>query len=121
MAFGKTGSKLREGDTVETEWSQVSYDRWCRAKAGSTESLPGMRIVNLYEVVRSVIEQDLSPSERKVALMRWYDNMSARQIASVTGTSTTNVYKTVSRVNGKIKLVLKHIINCEEYKQEVDE
>ena len=111
---------VREGDTIENEWSRVSYDLWCREQACDFVKVPGVKIVDTYAVVRSVITNDLTPAEREAVVLRWYRRMSVSQIAVRTGTSTSNVYNTLSRATDKLRNVLKHLIPFEDYRIETD-
>ena len=109
---------VHEGDCIENEWSQVSYDRWCRRKDGACTTVAGLRIVNLYEVVNSVIENDLTDAERNAARLFYFDGLTKSQIAARTGTTCPNVHAALSRAEKKLRNVLKHLIDCEEYKKE---
>lgn len=111
-------NNLREEDEVQTEWSQVSYDLWCRDNATDYFTVPEVKAVNIYEVVNSVIDNDFTPAEQKIARLNWFENLSPAQIAKMTNTTTPNVYQTLSRARAKIKLVLKHIIDCPAYRFE---
>lgn len=112
--------RMREGDEVNTEWSQFSYEAWCRENAAQFVSYPEKRVVDLYEVVRSVIEKDFSPVEQRAAVLHWYKGLSVAKAAEKEGTSTANMYKSLARGKEKIRLVLKHLIDCEEYRVPVD-
>ena len=113
--------RVREGDTIETEWSQVSYDGWCREQAQQFVTTPGLKVVDIYAVVRSVIEKDLSQAEREITLLRRFNNLSVRKIAARKGTSVSNVYSTLERAEEKIRLVLKHLVVFEDYTVEKDD
>ncbi len=109
---------IHEGDCIENEWSQISYEHWCRRKDAPYTTVAGMRIVNLYEVVNSVIEQDLTETERKAVKLFYFENCSKSQIASQLGTTCPNVHSALSRAEKKLHSVLKHLIDCEVYKKE---
>ncbi len=111
-------SKIREGDNVQTEWSAVSYDLWCRCRAQEFTVDPRLRIVDLYSVLHSVIEKDFTPAERDAAQLHWFNGMSVSAAAVELGTSTANIYKALARGKEKIRLVLKHIINSKEFTYE---
>ena len=112
--------RMREGDDVNTEWSQASYEAWCRENAAQFISFPEKRVVDLYKVVRSVIENDFSPVEQRAAVLHWYKGLSVAAAAEKEGTSIANMYRALSRGKEKIRLVLKHLIDCEEYRIPVD-
>lgn len=116
----KNTPSVRDGDTILTEWSQISYDRWCRAKDVAYITVKGTRIVNLYEVVNSIIDNDLTEPERIAAKLFYYEGLSKSQIAARTGTTSPNVHAALSRAEKKLYNVLKHLIDCEEYKKEDD-
>ncbi len=120
MKNSNCNPRMREGDDVNTEWSQVSYEMWCRENAVDFISFPEKRVVDLYNVVRSVIENDFSTIEKRAAVLHWYKGLSVAAAAKQEGTSTANMYRALARGKEKIRLVLKHLIDCEEYKIPVD-
>ena len=112
---------IREGDTIMTEWSKISYERWCADNQVEYQAVPGTRIVNLYEVVDSIIENDLTEAEQTAAKLYYFEGFSINRIARILGTSYSNAHAAIKRAEKKLKLVLKHLIDCEEYKIETDE
>lgn len=112
---------IREGDTVATEWSQVSYDRWCAESHAQYTVVPGMRLVNIYEIVDSVIENDLSETERTAVILHYFEGRSKKRTAEIMGTSYSNAHAAIKRAEKKLHLILKHLIDCEEYKEEKSE
>ena len=112
---------IREGDTIMTEWSKISYERWCADNQVEYQAVPGTRIVNLYEVVDSIIENDLTEAEQTAAKLYYFEGFSIKRIARILGTSYSNAHAAIKRSEKKLKLVLKHLIDCEEYKIETDE
>ena len=112
---------IREGDTIMTEWSKISYERWCADNQVEYHAVPGTRIVNLYEVVDSIIENDLTEAEQTAAKLYYFEGFSINRIARILGTSYSNAHAAIKRAEKKLKLVLKHLIDCEEYKIETDE
>ena len=112
---------IREGDTIMTEWSKISYERWCADNQVEYQAVPGTRIVNLYEVVDSIIENDLTEAEQTAAKLYYFEGFSIKRIARILGTSYSNAHAAIKRAEKKLKLVLKHLIDCEEYKIETDE
>lgn len=113
------GSETFESEIMQAELSRISFDLWNREQAKEFELVPGLRVVDLYKVVRSVIENDFSDSERSAALRCWFEGKSAADAAKEIGTSRANVYKALARGKEKVRLVLKHLIDCEEYRQEI--
>ncbi len=111
-----TAPSIREGDTVNTEWSQISYNLWCAQKHIQLRTVPGMRIVNLYEVVDSVIENDLTDTERTAVQLHYFEGLSINRTAQQMSTSYSNTHAALKRAEKKLKHVLKHIIDSEEYK-----
>ena len=107
--------RIRAGDRIENEWSQAAYDSWCRELDRGFSLVPGVKAVDLYGVVRSVIETDLSCSEREVIQMRYYDRLPVNEIAQQSNTSVTNVYNTLTRAHKKIERVLRHLVYYDDY------
>ncbi len=113
--------KIRQGDQVENEWSKVAYDSWCRELDKGFSVVPGVKAVDLYAVVRSVIEKDLSDWEREVIRLHYYDRISAQQIAQQSNTRPSNVYNAMTRAQKKIERVLRHLVFFEDYHFEKQE
>ena len=118
MNINSPALTLKEGDTVTTEWSKISYDRWCAESHAQYTVVPGMRLVNIYKIVDSVIENDLSETERKAVTLHYFEGRSKMQTAQIMGTSYSNTHAALKRAEKKLHLILKHIIDCEEYKEE---
>ncbi len=112
---------VREGDSIETEWSQVSYAQWCVRNDAEYVSVPGLKIVNLYDVINSVIESDLTENERTAVRLFYFEGLNKNRVAAIMGTSYSNIHSALKRAEKKLQLVLKHLINCEEYKKEEEE
>lgn len=112
---------IREGDSINTEWSKISYDRWCAQQHVQLRTVPGMRIVNIYEVVDSVIENDLTDTEKSAVQLHYFEGLSINRTAQRMSTSYSNAHAALKRAEKKLKLVLKHIIDSEEYKEQTDE
>ncbi|HBL40489.1 MAG TPA: hypothetical protein DDY98_02530 [Ruminococcaceae bacterium] len=113
--------KIREGDKIENEWSKVAYDSWCRELDKGFSIVSGVKAVDLYAVVRSVIEKDLSDCEREVVLKHYYDQIPVHEIAQQSDTRISNVYNTLSRAQKKIERVLRHLVFFEDYRFEKQE
>ncbi|MBO5361279.1 MAG: hypothetical protein J6B25_10640 [Clostridia bacterium] len=107
---------IREGDEITTEWSKISYDRWCADNHLSFRTVPGIRIISLYDVVDSVIENDLSETEKSAIMLHFFEGYTIKRTAHEMNTSYSNAHAALKRAEKKLTLVLKHIINCEEYK-----
>lgn len=112
---------IREGDEIITEWSKVSYDRWCADNHLSYRKVPGVRIISLYDVVDSVIENDLSETEKSAIMLHFFEGYTIKRTAHEMNTSYSNAHAALKRAEKKLRLVLKHIINCEEYKVKDDD
>lgn len=108
-----------ECETGQNELARLAFDLWSSEQAKEFETVPGLRVVNIYKVVRSVIENDLTEIEKTAAVCCLLDGRSAASAAAAAGTSRANIYKALTRAKDKIRLVLKHLIDCEEYKREL--
>lgn len=109
-------SGLFDIDSAQTEWSKISFDMWSREQAREFVTVPGLRVVDIYKVVQSVIDNDLSDTERTAARLCWFQGKSAAAAADELGIARSAVYKLLTKSKEKIRLVLKHIVECEEYK-----
>lgn len=108
-----------ECEAGQNELARLAFDLWSSEQAKEFETVPGLRVVNIYKVVRSVIENDLTEIEKTAAVCCLLDGRSAAAAAATAGTSRANIYKALTRAKDKIRLVLKHLIDCEEYKREL--
>ena len=108
-------ARIRAGDQIENEWSQAAYDSWCRELDRGFSLVPGVKAVDLYAVIRSVIEKELSPCEQEVIRKHYYDRLPVSTIAQQSSTRVTNVYNTLSRAHKKIERVLRHLVYFEDY------
>lgn len=116
MYKSSANPSIREGDEIATEWSKISYDRWCADNHLSFRTVPGVRIISLYDVVDSVIENDLSETEKSAVMLHFFEGYTIKHTAHKMNTSYSNVHAALKRAEKKLRLVLKHVINCEEYK-----
>ena len=116
MYKSSANPSIREGDEIATEWSKISYDRWCADNHLSFRTVPGVRIISLYDVVESVIENDLSETEKSAVMLHFFEGYTIKHTAHKMNTSYSNVHAALKRAEKKLRLVLKHVINCEEYK-----
>lgn len=121
MYKAATNPSIREGDEIITEWSKVSYERWCAANHVSFRTVPGIRIISIYDVVDSVIENDLTETERSAVTLHFFEGYTIKRTAHEMNTSYSNAHAALKRAERKLQLVLKHIINCEEYKTQENE
>lgn len=116
MYKSSANPSIREGDEIATEWSKISYDRWCADNHLSFRTVPGVRIISLYDVVDSVIENDLSETEKSAVMLHFFEGYTIKHTAHKMNTSYSNVHAALKRAEKKLRHVLKHVINCEEYK-----
>ena len=116
MYKSSANPSIREGDEIASEWSKISYDRWCADNHLSFRTVPGVRIISLYDVVESVIENDLSETEKSAVMLHFFEGYTIKHTAHKMNTSYSNVHAALKRAEKKLRLVLKHVINCEEYK-----
>ncbi len=109
---------LYEAENGHGELSTLAYERWCQSSAQEFIVHDEMRVINLHEIIHSVIEADFTPAERSAATLHWFEGMSVASISERLGISRAGIYKALARGNDKLRLVLKHLINCEIYKTE---
>ena len=67
------------------------------------------------------IANDLSETERKAVILHYFEGRSKKQTAEIMGTSYSNAHAALGRAEKKLHLILKHLIDCEEYKEENNE
>lgn len=100
-------------DSRDAALQKLSYELWKKNQCARYSISPEKRTVDIYAVVRSVIENDLSDSERFAVHCYWYEGRTISSIAQRMSVSHSAVYHTLDRAKQKIRFVLKHIIDCE--------
>lgn len=100
-------------NTADAVWQKISYELWSSKQSVQHLPSPDKRIVDLYAVVRSVINNDLSESEQLTLMLYWFDGLSVEETAQKSGVSKFVVYHSLNRAKEKIRHVLKHIVDCE--------
>ncbi len=62
------------------------------------------------DVLISVINNELSETEKKIIELHWFRNMSVSHIAAVSGISITSIRRALNRAHKKIEAFMKYIV-----------
>ena len=66
--------------------------------------------LSMIDVLTTVINNELSETEKRIIDMHWFRNMTVRHISAVSGISLTSIRKTLNRAHKKIETVMKYIV-----------
>lgn len=95
----------------EAAMAQLAYERWERAEAESmAEYVSRRRTVDLALLVRQVIDEELTPTERRVICMRYDDDLLPIEIASRLKMDKGNVANALRRGENRIRRYLKYVV-----------
>ncbi len=89
-----------------------AYSRWCARSAESDAPDKYLRIVDLREILREIIEEDLSLAQRAAVEMHWYEGLTVDDMAKRLGISRSCTYKTLDRAMERIREGMKHLSGC---------
>ncbi len=64
----------------------------------------------MIDTVRSVLDNELTETEREIALDYWCDNLLVEEIAKKHNMSRTRFYRTVKVIEEKINMYLKYVV-----------
>ncbi len=91
--------------------ARQAYLDWERTNAQEfSENYMRRRAVDLSVLVRDVIEEDLSQTERAVVEQYWFEEKNLSTIASSMGVNRATVCRTLQRANSKIQAILRHVV-----------
>ncbi len=66
------------------------------------------------DVLAAVIENELTPTEKKAVKLYWFKRMKISKIALETGVSETSVRKSLARAQNRIRKIMKYIVLYDE-------
>ncbi len=109
----KINGQLRR-DAFEILTERQAYLDWERENADEiSENQMRKKVVDLSVLVRDVIDEDLTPTERAVVEQYWFENKNLTTIAQSMGINTSTVFRTLERANKKIQKILRHVVKYE--------
>jgi len=62
------------------------------------------------DVLISVINNELSETEKRIVELHWFKNMSVKHISAVSGISVTSIRRALNRAHKKIESFMKYIV-----------
>lgn len=62
------------------------------------------------DVLNAVISNELTPNEQRAVKLRWYNNMTPKQIAAQTGSDAQNIRNILKRAQRKIYSSMKYVV-----------
>ena len=68
------------------------------------------RDVDMSDLLCIAIENELTPAEREAVNLRWFENLSNREIAAKTGVSESSVSHTLGRATEKLRSTLSYAV-----------
>ena len=85
------------------ENAQLAFSLW-QGKQHETldEYMLRKRKIELNCLVREVIENELSDTDKIIVQLHWYDNKTINQIAEIIGIDRSNVSRRLDKINGII-------------------
>ena len=93
------------------ENAQLAFSLW-QGKQHETldEYMLRKRKIELNCLVREVIENELSDTDKIIVQLHWYDNKTINQIAEIIGIDRSNVSRRLDKINGIIYDKLKYAL-----------
>jgi len=109
LAIKKDGQSPQ--DFFDIAAARQAYLEWERANARElSEDQIRRRAVDLSVLVRDVIEEDLTQTERLVVEQYWFEGKNLTAIADLMGINKTTVFRTLQRANGRMQAILRHVV-----------
>lgn len=102
---------LTSFDRIDIETAKGQYDRWAAKKCETLdEFLLRKRKIELNNLVKKVIENELSETEKEIVKLHWYENKNITETAEALGINKATVSKKLDKINDKIYEKLKYAI-----------
>ncbi len=109
MIIKKGGQNLQ--DAFDIALDRQAYLEWERANVAEiSEDTVRRRVVDLSVLVRDVIEEDLTQTERAVVEKYWFNKKNLTSIAAEMGINRATVCRTLQRANSKMQAILRHVV-----------
>ncbi len=98
-------------DRIDLETAQAQYDNWAAKKCETLdEFMMRKRRIELNNLVKKVIEAELSKTEKEIVKLHWYNEKSLMETAEILGLSKSTVSKKLARINETVYEKLKYAI-----------
>lgn len=98
-------------DRIDIETAKSQYDAWAAKKYETLdEFLLRKRKMELNNLVKKVIDNELSESEKEIVRLHWYDGKNLTQTAKELGITKATVSKKLSKINDIVFDKLKYAI-----------
>ena len=95
----------------EAAMAQLAYTDWERAEAENmAEYISRRRAVDLASLVRQVIDEELTDTERTAIRMRYYENRTPVEIARHMRIGISAAVHTIDRAEARIRRHLKYVV-----------
>lgn len=93
------------------ENAQLAFSLW-QSKAQETvdEYMMRKRKIELNHLVKEVIENELSDTDKTIVRLHWYENKSINQVAEAIGINRSNISRRLDKINDTIYDKLKYAI-----------
>ncbi|MBQ7295914.1 MAG: helix-turn-helix domain-containing protein [Clostridia bacterium] len=98
-------------DKVDYETAQIQYDSWAAKKCETLdEFLLRKRKIELINLVRKVLENELNENDKELVRLHWYEGKSVTEAANILSCSKSSVSKRLEKINSIVYDKLKYAI-----------
>ena len=98
-------------DEIDNETARSQYNSWAARKSETLdEFMMRKRKIELNNLVRMVIDKELTEQEKEIVGLHWYGGKSAIETAEALGMSKSLISKKISKINDKIYDKLKYAL-----------
>jgi DNA-directed RNA polymerase specialized sigma subunit len=103
--------KANSFDAVDQETAKMQYDRWVAEKSETLdEFMLRKRKIELNNLVKKVIEEELSETEKQIVRLHWYEEKSLTYIAGKLNINKATVSRKLDRITETVYEKLKYAI-----------
>lgn len=98
-------------DRIDIETAKSQYDSWAAKKSETLdEFLLRKRKMELNNLVKKVIENELSENEKEIVRLHWYGGKKLTEIAKLLGVNKATISKKLDKINDIVYEKLKYAI-----------
>ena len=98
-------------DEIDNETARSQYNSWAARKSETLdEFMMRKRKIELNNLVRMVIDKELTEQEKEIVGLHWYGGKSVIETAEALGMSKSLISKKISKINDKIYDKLKYAL-----------
>lgn len=98
----------------------AAYNKWCAERSAEYRTDRNYRLVDTREILRAVIDEELTPTERRALEMCRLEGVCMNEVASSLKLSRSAAYGALGRAEKKIRAAMKYIMRFPPAKFEID-